>query len=245
VAHDFNNLLTGVMLYCDLLLTGLEPGSRLRQYAEEIRGAGVQAAGVVRQLLEVAGKRAGTSRTLCLNREVTSMRNLLGRLIGENIELVLLLAPDLSEVRMDLAHLQQVLMNLVLNARDALPGGGSIVIETGIQGECCPHQEWRGGANVPHLPCAYLAVSDNGHGMDPETERRAFERFFSTKQAGQGSGIGLATVFDIVKSYAGFVQVESGQGRGTRICVLLPTVRESEVSKPADSDSSNQEHNGE
>jgi hypothetical protein len=130
VAHDFNNLLTGVLLYCDLLMAGLEPGHQVRKYAEEIRNAGMQATGLVRQLLAVARPANSEPRLLSLNEIAEGMRNLLVRLIGENIDLQFYLDPNLGLIKMDPTQSQQILLNLVLNARDAMPGGGQITVET-------------------------------------------------------------------------------------------------------------------
>jgi PAS domain S-box-containing protein len=169
VAHDFNNLLTGVTLYSDLLLAGLEPGNRLRKYAEEIRDASGHASGLVRQLLAVARTQSEAPHLLSLNRVAEGMRQLLLRLIGENIELVYQLDPDLGAVRMDFTHAQQILLNLVLNARDALTEGGRITLET----RNCGLQIVSGGTvektGSVELPCALFVVSDNGQGMRRKT----------------------------------------------------------------------------
>jgi len=223
VAHDFNNLLTGVLLYCDLLVAGLEPGHRARKYAEEIRSAGLQATGLVRQLLAVSRPVNSEPRLLSLNEIVEGMRTLLVRLIGENIELKFCLDPSLGLIKMDHTQAQQILLNLVLNARDAMPGGGQITVETGN----CQIQiltEPGSGANCPtSLPCALFAVGDNGSGMDAATQAHLFEAFFTTK-SGKGTGLGLATVHDIVASNGGLIHVASAPSCGTRVSVLLPLV---------------------
>jgi PAS domain S-box-containing protein len=222
VSHDFNNLLTGVLLYCDLLLAGLETGHRLRKYVEEIRAAGLQATGLVRQLLAVARPQNFKPQPLSLNDTVESMRNLLRRLIGENIQLQFQLDLKLGLVRMDTTQAQQILLNLVLNARDALPEGGQITVETC---DCCIHVlTGRPLGGPAAVPCALLAVSDNGKGMDSETRRHAFETFFTTKAPGCGTGLGLSTVHDIVTQSGGLIHVDSEPGEGTRITVLLPLV---------------------
>jgi two-component system, cell cycle sensor histidine kinase and response regulator CckA len=222
VAHDFNNLLTGTLLYCDLLMASLEPESRIRKYAEEIRRASLQATGLVRQLLAVARPAASAPRLLLLNEIANGMQNLLVRLIGENIELKLHLDPNLGLVRMDPAQVQQILLNLVLNARDAMPGGGQIAIETSnckVQVLTGPSFEARGTSTIS---CALLVVADNGCGMDAETRAHLFQAFFTTKAAGRGTGLGLATVYDIVSSNGGLIHVDSAPGCGTRFTVLLP-----------------------
>jgi signal transduction histidine kinase len=222
VVHDFNNLLTGVMLYCDLLLSSLDARDRRRRYADEIRSAIVQATGLVRQLLVFARPQVAAARLLCLNEVAEAMRDLLTRLIGENIALDLRLDPELGVVKIDQSQAQQVLLNLVLNARDALPEGGRITIETSnvrfhpVAGTMTP------GSPAPSFPCVLLVVSDNGCGMSAETRQRLFEPFFTTKNAGKGSGLGLTTVRSIVTTHHGLIHFESEPGRGTRVMVLLP-----------------------
>ncbi len=226
VAHDFNNLLTGVLLYCDLLMAAVEPGHRGRKYAEEIRKAALQATGLVRQLLSVVRSNKSLPRPVSLNEVAEGMRNLLVRLIGENIELNLRLDPDLGLVKMDPAQAQQILLNLVLNARDAAPQGGHITVETGNCKVQILSPAGVNGANPACPPCALFAVEDNGHGMDASVRAHLFEPFFTTK-AGKGTGIGLATVHDIVSSHGGLIHVQSELHRGTRISVLLPLIPES------------------
>jgi PAS domain S-box-containing protein len=224
VAHDFNNLLTGVLLYCDLLMAGLEADHKVRKYAEEIRNASMQATGLVRQLLAVSRPANNAPRLLSLNDVVEGMRNLLARLIGENIELKFRLDPNLGLIKMDPAQAQQILLNLALNARDAMPAGGEIHVET----RNCKVQiltEPRFGATAASLPCALFVVGDNGSGMESETRSHLFEAFFTTKP-GKGTGLGLATVHDIVTSNGGLIHVDSGPARGTRITVLLPLIPE-------------------
>ena len=225
VAHDFNNLLTGVLLYSDLLLAHIEPCHRVRKYADEIRNAGMQAAGLVRQLLAVARPSNSEPRLLSLNEIVEGMRNLLAHLIGENIELKFRLDPNLGLVKMDPTQAQQILLNLVLNARDAMPGGGEITVETRnckvqVLAEPAPESTLVTGGPAS-LPCALFVVTDNGSGMEDATRAHVFEAFFTTK-AGKGSGLGLATVYDIVTSNGGLIHIDSAPGRGTRVSVLLP-----------------------
>lgn len=226
VAHDFNNLLTGVLLYCDLLLSAVGPADRARKYAEEIRNAGLQATGLVRQLLSVVRSNRSLPRAVSLNEVAEGMRNLLVRLIGEHIELKLRLDPTLGLVKMDPVQAQQIFLNLVLNARDALPTGGQISVETGN----CKMQFLADSGSNPSdnacLPCALFAVEDDGVGMDESVRAHLFEPFFTTK-AGKGTGIGLATVHDIVTSNGGLIHVQSQVHHGTRITVLLPIISES------------------
>ncbi len=224
VAHDFNNLLTGVLLYCDLLLATIEPLHRSRKYAEEIRKAGLQATGLVRQLLAVARPASQEPRPLSLNEIAEGMRNLLVRLIGENIELSFQLDSHLGLIQMDPTQAQQILLNLVLNARDAMPVGGKITVETTNCKVEVLTDSSLGISSKASLPCALFAVADTGLGMDAATRARLFEPFFSTK-AGKGTGLGLATVHDIVTTNGGLIHVDSEPALGTRISVLLPLVR--------------------
>jgi signal transduction histidine kinase len=241
-AHDFNNLLTGVLLYCDLLMAHLEPNHRVRKYAEEIRDASLQATGLVRQLLAVARPATGEPRLLVLNKIAEGMHNLLARLVGENIELKFHLDPNLGVIRMDPTQCQQILLNLVLNARDAIslatPSGGQIMVETinckvqvlpdhvlteTVPTEQVPTEPRSGVTSQTSLPCALFVVRDNGSGMDAATRAHLFEAFFTTK-AENGTGLGLATVHEIVTSNGGLIHVDSAPGAGTRVSVLLPLV---------------------
>jgi|SRR5579863_1455731 two-component system cell cycle sensor histidine kinase/response regulator CckA len=238
VAHDFNNLLTGVLLYCDLLLA-LRPEERVRRYAEEIRNAGTQAAGLVRQLLAVARPTNSDPQLLSLNDVSEGMRNLLVRLIGENIDLRFHLDPKLGLVKMDPTQAQQILLNLVLNARDALPSGGQITVETrNCQVQIVTEQTFvqpvlfehgLAGAQAPtvaSLPCVLFEVGDNGSGMDAATRSHLFEAFFTTKPTDKGTGLGLATVHGIVTTNGGLIHVDSAPARGTKVTVLLPLAPE-------------------
>ncbi|HEY1657269.1 MAG TPA: ATP-binding protein [Candidatus Sulfotelmatobacter sp.] len=218
VVHDFNNLLTGVMLYCDLLLASLDSSEgRMRRYAREIRGAVAHASTLIRQLLVFARPRSDSLRPVPLNQVAETMQSLLARLIGENIELALHLDSGLGLVEIDWAQAEQILLNLILNARDALPEGGRIVVETSR----CKLDPVKGDlTGASGLPCVLLTVSDNGHGMDSATRRRLFEPFYTTKIA--GTGLGLATTFSIVRGNGGLIHVESELGRGTRVMILLP-----------------------
>ena len=222
VVHDFNNLLTGIMLYCDLLLSSLDERDCRRRYADDIRAAIVQSSDLVRQLLVFARPRPMPAHPVCLNEIIAAMRGLLTRLIGENIALDLSLDPDLGLVTMDQAQAQQVLLNLVLNSRDALPEGGHIRITTSN----CNLQPMAGAGGQRHapafFPCVLLVVGDDGRGMDAETQRRLFQPFFTTKNDGKGTGLGLTTVHGIVTSNRGLIQFESSPGRGTRAMVVLP-----------------------
>ena len=235
IAHDFNNLLTGVLLYCDLLLGEMDAGTRLRGYVEQIRSAGLQASGVVAQLLATVRPHEMASVPLSLNQVIEGMRELLLRLIGENNSLDLRLAGELGLVKIQPAQAQQIFLNLVLNARDAMPKGGQITVETGnckVQvlresclGESAVDQVARAEKAPAFLKCALLVVSDNGTGMSAATRERAFEEFFTTKEPHRGTGLGLATVHEIVTSIGGLIHLDSAPGRGTRVTILLPLLR--------------------
>ncbi len=221
VAHDFNNLLTGVLLYSDLLIMGLDPQNRLRKYAEEIRSAGMQASGLVRQLLTISRPTVPTPTLLSLNEITQSMCGLLSHLIGERIRLQWVLDPQLGLVRVDASEVQQVLLNLVLNARDAMPHGGQIVITT----RNCDIQiieNKLAAGSAASLPYAMLSIADTGIGMDARTRDRVFEPFFTTKPIGKGTGLGLATVHEIVTRSGGLIYLESELGKGTCATVILP-----------------------
>jgi signal transduction histidine kinase len=228
VAHDFNNLITGIMLYCDLLIAGLGSDRRLRHHAQEIRMAGEQSAALIQQLLAVARPRVVEPHLLSVNDVMRGMQDLLARLIGENIELITALASDLGWVKMDPAQVQQIVMNLVLNARDAMPEGGRVTVKTrNCSGFLANSDD---GKSVP-AACVELTVTDTGCGMTAETRSHLFEPFFTTKRPGQGNGLGLATAFGIVKQDGGMIVVESEPGRGTQVSVRLPRVEVELTSK--------------
>lgn len=209
VAHDFNNLLLTVQGRADLLLSELGEAKGLRRQAQEIQAAAERAAHLTRQLLAFSRRQALRPRVLDLNALVLDLADMLRRLIGEDIELSLTLDPALGRVRVDPGVLDQVVMNLVVNARDAMPGGGRVSIETS-------NVERRGAARVA------LVVRDIGVGMDAETRARIFEPYFTTKEAGRGTGLGLSTVDGIVRQSGGEIEVESAPGKGSTFRVLLP-----------------------
>jgi two-component system cell cycle sensor histidine kinase/response regulator CckA len=228
VAHDFNNLLTGVVLCSDLLLAGLEKQSRLRHYAQEIRTAAGHGTELIQQLLAIARPSAVQASLVSFNQAIGDLHDLLVRLLGEDIELVTHLADDLGMVTIDPAHSQQIILNLLLNARDAMPDGGRITLTTRNCGLVV-----NGSTESPRLGHVEVEVSDTGCGMDAETRARSFQPFFTTKKPGAGSGLGLATVSSIVEQCGGTVVVESEPGKGARVAVRLPaqfvpaTVKES------------------
>lgn len=219
VAHDFNNLLTGMMLYCDLLIGELEKDSRAHRHAREMRTAGDNGAALVQQLLVIARPPSGEARDCLMNDVVTGIHDLLSRLIGENIVLNTLLAADLGAVEMEPAQVQQILLNLTLNARDAMPDGGRITVATrncpATQTDESPTQSGR---------WVELTVTDTGCGMAADTLDHAFDPFFTTKKPGRSSGLGLATARRLAEQQGGSINAESEPGKGTRISLRLPRV---------------------
>jgi len=220
IAHDFNNLLTAITGYTDLLLMDLPEGELAHREVLEIRKAGDRATSLTRQLLAFSRRQVLQPKVLDLNQVVTDMEKLLRRLIGENIELVTSLADDLGHVRADPGQIEQVIVNLAVNARDAMPNGGRLILETSKM----EIDESYASRHDPVLPGSYviLAVTDTGVGMDEPTLSRLFEPFFTTKEVGKGTGLGLATVYGIVKQSGGYIWAYSEVGRGTKFKVLLP-----------------------
>jgi len=222
VAHDFNNLLTTILGFSGLVLDQLAPDDRLRPEIEEIHRAGERAAALTRQLLAFSRKQIVEPTVLDLNAVVSDAIKMLRRLIGEDVELEVRLQERLGAVRADRGQIEQVLVNLAVNARDAMEQGGRLAIETRDAPGYVPYRSE--GEGLPAAPYVLLAVSDSGAGMDSETRRRIFEPFFTTKGPGKGTGLGLATVYGIVKQSGGDIWVESEPGRGTKFSVYLPRV---------------------
>jgi signal transduction histidine kinase/ActR/RegA family two-component response regulator len=222
IAHDFNNLLTVIMGYSQVLLTELGPQHPLRGKIEETLKAGERAATLIRQLLTFSSKQSLDPKILSLNTAVTSLESLLRRLIGEGIQLVSKLDPTNGRLCADQAQLEQVLVNLIVNARDAMPKGGTLTIET-AQVELTSSPVYH-LTPLPPGPYVRLAVSDTGCGMDRKTQSHIFEPFFTTKGEGKGSGLGLSTVFGIVTQCGGAIDVTSRVGHGTRFDLYFPSV---------------------
>jgi two-component system cell cycle sensor histidine kinase/response regulator CckA len=222
IAHDFNNLLTVIMGYSQVLLTELGPQHPLRGKIEETLKAGERAATLIRQLLTFSSKQSLDPKILSLNAAVTSLESLLRRLIGEGIQLVSKLDPTNGRLCADQAQLEQVLVNLIVNARDAMPKGGTLTIET-AQVELTSSPVYH-LTPLPPGPYVRLAVSDTGCGMDRKTQSHIFEPFFTTKGEGKGSGLGLSTVFGIVTQCGGAIDVTSRVGHGTRFDLYFPSV---------------------
>ena len=220
VAHDFNNLLTAILGYAELMTMRLKPGDPLLRDVAEIRKAAERASALTRQLLVFSRKQMLSPRILDLNAVVKQTESLLHRVIGEDVRLVSHLAPGLGPVRVDPAQFEQVLLNLAVNARDAMPQGGLLTLET--QNVDLEEPLTVGGEALAPGRYVMLAVSDNGTGMDRATRQRVFEPFFTTKEPGRGTGLGLSTVYGIVRQSGGHVWVYSEPGHGACFRIYLP-----------------------
>jgi PAS domain S-box-containing protein len=227
VAHDFNNLLTAILGYCELLLSDCDPDDPRHADIAEIQKAGLSAAGLTRQLLAFSRKQIIDPTILNLNEVVADMRTMLGRLIGEDVKVVLALRGELAPMKADRGQVEQIVMNLALNARDAMPLGGTMTIATA-------NVELDENYPKTHLavspgPYVRLTVADTGTGMTPAVQARLFEPFFTTKAVGKGTGLGLATVHGIVKQNGGSVNVYSEVGVGTSFKVYFPVAQAAET----------------
>jgi len=223
VAHDFNNLLTAVIGFADLGLASVDPREPVNEHLTQIRKAGESAGELTRQLLAFGRQQILRLEVLNVNRTVTNVEKLLRRTIGEDLELVTLLAADLWWIKVDPTSIEQLLVNLAVNARDAMPDGGRLTIRTAnvdVDERQSEHPSVAPGAYV------VLSVLDTGHGMDEQTRSRVFEPFFTTKERGRGTGLGLSTVYGVVKQSDGFINVTSSDGGGSRFDVYLPRTRE-------------------
>jgi two-component system, cell cycle sensor histidine kinase and response regulator CckA len=222
VAHDFNNLLTVILGYSQILADGLPAGSRLADNTSQIKSAADRAAGITRQLLAFSRKTVLSPHVINLNDIVLNLDSLLRRLIGEDIEVFTVPAKGLGSVKADPSQVEQVVMNLALNARDAMPHGGKLTVETSnvtLDGRYArEHQSLEPGRYV------MLAVSDTGEGMTGETQARIFEPFYTTKEVGKGTGLGLSMVYGIVKQSGGYIWVYSEPGRGSTFKIYFPRV---------------------
>ena len=227
VAHDFNNLLTVINGYSEVLLKELQTQDAMYEPVAEIRAAGARAASLTQQLLTFSRRQVLQLENVDLNGIIKDLHRMLGRLIGEDIELLTRFAPSVPRIRVDKNQMHQVIMNLLVNARDAMPNGGRIIIETStadfdsVIAESAPEEQ--AGSYV------ILSVSDNGSGMDDGTKGRIFEPFFTTKEAGAGTGLGLSTVYGIVAQSGGKIWVDSEVGRGTTMKLYFPVAVVSEV----------------
>jgi len=223
IAHDFNNLLTVILGYTQFLSDGLAPG-RLADSTGQIKSAAERAAGITRQLLAFSRKQVLSPRIIDLNDIVANLDSLLRRLIGEDIEVLTVPAADLGSVRADPGQVEQVIMNLALNARDAMPRGGKLTLETAN----AELDEAYAEEHQPLTPGRYvmLAVTDTGLGMTPDVQARIFEPFFTTKEVGKGTGLGLSTVYGIIKQSGGYIWVYSEPGQGTSFKIYFPRVEQ-------------------
>lgn len=224
IAHDFNNMLTAINGYSDLTLRKLDPEDPLRGDIEEIKKAGERSAALTHQLLAFSRQQILQPKLLDLNETIQDTSKMLQRLIGEDIELKLILNPKIRQINVDPGQITQVIMNLIVNARDAIPGGGKVSVQTDdiyLDEEFVKdHYPIKTGNYI------MFSVSDNGTGMDEETRSKIFEPFFTTKAPGVGTGLGLATVYGIVKQSGGYIWAESEIGQGTTFCIYFPPVVE-------------------
>jgi CheY-like chemotaxis protein len=227
VAHDFNNLLMVIKGHTELLLNALPPSDSIARKIEQIDRSADRATTLTRQLLAFSRLQVLQPQVINLNSVVEEMGKLLPRLIGEDIELILRTDQKVGSIRADASQMEQVLMNLAVNARDAMPGGGKLIIET----RNCDLDLTFGNSHPLMKPGSYvlLDVTDTGTGMDEETQGHIFEPFFTTKEKGKGTGLGLATVYGIVKQSGGFIWVYSELGKGTSFKIYIPRVEEKQV----------------
>ena len=222
VAHDFNNLLGLIIGYSEALQQRITPEDPYREAVDEIQNAGKRAAALTQQLLAFSRKQVLEPRILSLNDIIVDIEKMLRRLVGENIEMQLVLAPDTQTIKADRSQIEQVILNLVVNARDAMPNGGKLTIESG---------NWQLDRSTvlrhPYVipgPYALLKVTDTGCGMDSELQSHIFEPFFTTKEKGKGTGLGLATAYGVIKQSGGYIWVDSEVGKGTAFRIYLPQV---------------------
>ncbi len=225
IAHDFNNLITAIIGYSQLALTRLATGNHPSDEIEEVIKAGKRAAALTGQLLAFSRKQIVQPRILDINEIITDLKKMLARLIGEDVQLIVALDPALKQVKADRGHIEQVIVNLVVNARDAMPEGGKLSVQTTTVLLDEP-SAMRAGCQ----PGAYVALSiaDTGTGMDSKTLSRIFEPFFTTKEKDRGTGLGLSTAYGIVRQSSGAITVESEPGSGTTFHVYLPVEKEAE-----------------
>jgi two-component system, cell cycle sensor histidine kinase and response regulator CckA len=231
VAHDFNNLLTAMIGFCDLLLLRFRPGDQSFADIMQIKQNANRAANLVRQLLAFSRQQTLQPRVIQIGEVLAELSHLLNRLLGENVELKMIHGRNLGPVRVDQGQLEQVIINLAVNARDAMPQGGTVTIRTANLESRLPFQ--RELEIMPPGAYVLIEVTDTGTGIPPEIISRIFEPFFSTKEVGSGTGLGLSTVYGIVKQTGGFIFVESEMGKGSKFAIYLPRHNEVEVAVPS------------
>lgn len=227
VAHDFNNLLGVILGYCEVLEERSDLSEPVRKMIGEIHGAGASAKDLTRDLLAFSRRQVAQPVLLDLNATIRRLHTMLKRLIGDDVELISKLGSDLGNIKADPVQIEQILLNLGINSRDAMPHGGRITIETANVDADKANALQNSSANLG--PCVMLAVSDTGIGMDKETQSRIFEPFFSTKEVGKGTGLGLSTVLGIVTQSASTISVLSEPGHGTTFKILFPRCEETKV----------------
>ncbi len=231
IAHDFNNLLTVIQGYCEIMHEKVPAESPLQEELEEVQRAGGRAATLTRQLLAFSRRQILAPTVIDVNELISDLQKMFGRLIGEDITVKTSLASDLEQITADRGQIEQVVMNLVVNARDAMPNGGTLAIRTDNvhldEAHAHTHPE------SPVGPCVLLEVTDTGSGMDEITRSRLFEPFFTTKNAKEGTGLGLATVYGIVKQSGGDILVSSEPGRGTTFKIYFPVSKSTPIEKPS------------
>ncbi len=223
IAHDFNNLLTSINGYSDLLLLRVGPDDPLRRYVQEIKESGERAASLTQQLLAFSRQQIIQPKVVDFNALVTRVAGMLQRLIGEDITLVTNLTPSIGSVKVDPGQFEQVIVNLAINARDAMPEGGTLTIETAHVKPTQPQRREQSSARSGPAVC--LFVRDTGQGMDSETRARIFEPFFTTKEVGKGTGLGLAMVYGVVTQSGGTIEADSEPGTGTTFTITLPQIQ--------------------
>src|SRR5947209_18160617 len=231
VAHDFNNLLMVIIGYTELLRENLPKDGDQRGYADAVWNAGKKATLLTSQLLAFSRKQVISPRILDLNAVLQEVDRMLPRLIGEDVQLSIIEGAELATVKADPGQMEQVIMNLCVNARDAMPRGGKLTIETANLRVDSDNARRIGASGPGNF--VVLSVADNGSGMDAQTQSRIFEPFFTTKEKGKGTGLGLATVYGIVKQSGGYITVESELNKGARFDVYFPAIVRSADSKPS------------
>jgi signal transduction histidine kinase len=227
LAHDFNNVLTGMIMSAELAADSIGPDNKLHKYLLDIQEFGKRGGTLTRQLLTFSRQQVIKPVVLNINFIVEGLLKMLHRLIGETIALSFQKGPELGRIKADSGQLEQVLMNLVVNARDAMPNGGKIHIETG--NVTLTNESLLISSGIEAGPYVQLCITDTGHGMDPATRDKVFEPFFTTKPVGKGTGLGLSTVYGIVKNCNGAIDIESTPHQGTRLKILFPMTVEKEV----------------